>query len=167
MTLNAVQQFVRGTLDGLPTVYMPAPLAAYIAPPQTEDMGAHPLAFIWGSHGSEDRKTGGAGPRGPAQAAGFKKVVHQLRIWLSVAMAADDPHLDSAFPILIDTVEQALRRVALAQPLTDPDTNVVSQLTAIGEKFEWDYDVLRGLDLEGAVMLSALLICEVIEYVQG
>ncbi len=139
MSLNALQLLVRDTLQGLETPAIDLPAAqCWIAPPVPGEI-AVPQIYVWGAHFKETRQMMGRG------IGGAKRLDYDLAIHLYAEMLSDDTTADSAFPLFIEAVLSALRRITMPQPLTDNVTGVVSQLVAVGEDFNVTYGVPRSL----------------------
>lgn len=149
MSLNSVQQYVKSILDGLALPTYQAPLRAYIAPP-VPDQQVEPRCYIWGARFQEARQTA---PRGPA----FKKVTYDLDLYCFVIDDPNSPGVDSRFPVLIDTVQQALRVTTMPIVITDSVTGVSSQVLSVGERFEVRYDTERTLADQRYVRFLALI----------
>jgi len=147
MSLNAVQQFIRDTINGTSSSYLPS-LKAWVAPPSVGDIGNAPNAYVWGATFHEHRWTMSAGRYDGDQnymlgSGGNKKVEYQVYIWISVATKADDPHADEAFPILLENVLKALRATPKVNNITDPSTGQSSSLMDLGEEFQVEYSTPR------------------------
>lgn len=158
MPINSVQQHLRDALDGT-VLPLYQPLTAFIEPP-IADTTASPRAYIWGSTLVEKRR---AAPR----PQGFKRLEHNVDIWLVVFDSADSDQLDEAFPTTIDAVMQALREAPMPVTLTDPRSGIVSQLIAIGEDIKADYAPVHAVAEQRLLRFDARLIATCIEEVQG
>jgi hypothetical protein len=168
MSLNAVQQAVRDTINGTSSSYLPN-LTAYVAPPSLSDLGA-PKAFVWGAVFSEKRWTMSAGRYDGdqnyiASSGGNKKVDHQLFIWLSVVVKPDDPHADEAFPILLENVLKALRATPKVQNIVDPSTGQKSTMMNLGEEFHVEYSTPRTTADQRLVRVDARITCMLFEMI--
>lgn len=158
MTVNAVQQYVRGIVDGLSTPDYPA-LTTYISPPVPGDLTG-PAAFVWAVHWPEHRQTA---PRGQ----GFRLAVYDVAIWLVVEDLTDSTSADFAFPRLIDTVMGALRSTPMPVSITDPQTGQVSQIVAVGEDFVVDQGPVRTVEDQRLAAWMAEITATVKEVTQG
>lgn len=160
MSLNGIQTYIKGVLDGLP---MPYPqeqnLAAYIQPPAPVDQTT-PVAFIWGAKGKEIRK---AGPR----KFGIKHDTVWVEVWLYYAEDASDPDADSLFPAVIDSVKAALRSIPIPAHPTDPTTQAKFTILDIADDIELDYAGTRALADQRYLQYEALLKVKVIEGLQA
>lgn len=142
MSLNSVQQYIKDTIDGTTSPYLPI-CTARVAPPSVDDIGA-PKAYVWGSVFHEKRWTNKAGLYDGeinyiAGSGGNKRVDYEVYIYLCVAMPPDDQHADEAFPILIENVMKVLRAVPKVTNIVDPTTAQKSTLMNLGEEFRVEY----------------------------
>jgi hypothetical protein len=139
VTVNAVQHYVKGLVDGLQSPYY-APVSAIISNAinlPTEfvnvDVGGaslpQPFAFIWAHTTRKERQTA---PRPLAWAT--RRYV--LEIFLTVVDDPNTPNRESAFPCLMDALDIALSTTPLVTTIIDPDTAWESQITSIGEREE-------------------------------
>lgn len=140
MSLNAVQQQIQSYINGLTSLGYAKPIDARVQQPVADFAKLDtPIVFVWGSTGSESRV---AIPRGP----GWKQDAHKVSLWVFGLSMANDPNRAWKFPVLIQTVRNAL---ATASPMpvqiTDPQTRETSTLLNLGEEFTWDYDIDRSL----------------------
>jgi hypothetical protein len=160
MSLNAVQLFVKKTLDQLNEPWFAElqipPLNAFVAPMPWYDEAQAPQVNIWGSLGRGSRVTF---PRAnsPLQAdinkAGTKQRRYTVDCWLSFTDNPDNPQADAMFPVLIGSVLRQLETVNVIDPITgqavqvtDQYTGEVSQITEFCEEFDYDYATVRGLE---------------------
>ena len=129
MSVNAVEQYVQGLLDGVQSPNMPAPIQAWVMPPPVVQLTPNPCVFVWGGTWAEERHTLSRG-------RGEKRVAYQLTLTIQGATSNDltDDYPPSAFPILIETVMNILRTVTIPIPVTDPVTGAQSIIQTIGEK---------------------------------
>ena len=158
MSLNAIQQFLKTTLDGLviPDGVI-APVQAYVLPPVITDVGENPAIFIWGGDLDEQRATL---PRGP----GEKRVQHTLSLYV-MFIAEHDPTVDQQFPILLDVIRATIRAIPLPVLLTDPTTGETSQLTDIGERIRQTYSTPVAMrTVEGMLQHNAALRLPIYEW---
>lgn len=124
MSYTAVQEYVRGILDGIATATIP-PSQAWSLPPTFVQAADNPQIFVWGGPFTEDRATL---PRGRGQ----KRTEYRLSItvlWFGPA----GPDAAAAFPVLVDAIRAVLRSVPLSVAITDPVTAEATVLTDIGE----------------------------------
>ena len=167
MTLNAVQQYVKGLLNGLALPMSElGPLTAYIAPPSPGDE-SEPICYIWGAHASEKRQTMPRAQPGNLGSGGFKVTTYELQVWIYHAEPNDDPSADSLFPVVIDAVRKVLRNAAIQVALTDSVTGEQSTLLEIGEDIEIGYEPARALSDQRYMQYEALLVVPVKEKVQA
>lgn len=147
MSLNSVQQQVRGYIDGVLVTGWENPIDCRVLQPVNDYAKlSTPLVFVWGAAGAESRiaipRNNAPGAAGP----GWKQDDHMLGVWIFGLELASDPNRAWKFPVLIQAVRNAL---AYASPmpvqLTDPNTGDISTLMDLGEKMTWEYDVDRTL----------------------
>lgn len=158
--MAAVQEYVKAQLLDLTlqsAAYPRRSLDALITPPNPGFLD-RPTAFIWGGHMRESRRTFGRG-------YGFKKIKHDLRIYLVSIEDASDSTADTGFPSVIEAVLTKLRGVGVPTTIYDPTTNAQSQLLAIGEQFDVNFDALRTLQDQRLVRFLALITATVEESV--
>lgn len=152
--------YLKGLLTDLPlTTYPGRTLNTFVAPPVPGDMSV-PTCYIWGAQFNESRQTA---PRGSA----FKTVTYDVDIWVFVV---DDPNsqgVDQRFPVLIDEVQDVLRKTEMPVTIQDPTTQATSQILSVGETFEVRYDVERTIADERYVRMLALITASIVEVTQG
>ena len=167
MSLNAVQTYIKGLLNGLALPFaQEGTLTAYVKPPIAGDE-ATPLAFIWGSVGDKTRRAGPRAQPGKPSTGGFKKAIWQVDVWLYFAEEADDPNGDSLFPAVIGAVTDVLENTLMPVPVTDPVTQAVSTVLQIGETVKVDYAPVRSLADQRYVQYEARIIVDVEESYQA
>lgn len=167
MTLNAIQSYVKGLLNGITLPFPQDPtLTAYIAPPIPGDEVA-PLCYIWGSVVKEKRQTAPRAQPGNLSSGGFKLRSYNLDLWLYAAEASDDPSIDSLFPAVIDAVCRVLRNTQMQIQITDAATGETSTVQAIGEDFQIDYAPVRTLDDQRMSQYMARIIVDITERIQA
>jgi len=135
MPLNSIQCYVKGILDGLPIPGSTQSLDAFVTPPTVDNLD-NPKAYIWGARMRGTRQTM---PRGIAPAAGFKKLMWNVDVYLSYETNPDDANIDQEFPLIVDAVMAALWSTTMPTFITDPTTGLKTQLLAIGEDFDFEY----------------------------
>jgi len=96
MPLMSTQYYVQGLLNGLVTPGVSKPLVAYVTPPIVDKL-AGPRAYVWGGTLAVSRQSGN---RGPAGAAGFKKLMWDADVWLLYLTNPNDTSVDTEFPQL-------------------------------------------------------------------
>lgn len=131
MPLNSVQLYVKGLLDGLPIPTMTQQLQAYVTPPTVEDVDG-PRAYVLGAGMTGSRQTA---PRGP----GFKHLDWALDVYLVYETTPDSAGIDEQMALIIDAVMARLWTTTMPLFITDPTTQLVSQILAIGEDFILEY----------------------------
>lgn len=169
MPLNSVQIYVANLLNNLevPLLGIPA-VEAYITPPVFEDID-RPKAYVWGGRARGRRQTM---PRNVSGSlvdgkSGFKHVDWHVDIYLVYETTPDASELDMEFPSIVDAVMTKLWTTPLNVFITDPVTKVVSQVTSIGE--EWDYEMMpeRTPNTMRMIYYSARITALVTEVIQG
>jgi len=148
MSINSVQLYAKGLLDGLPLpVAMGGPagaggdvLTALVTPPVV-DYRTTPRAYIWGSTGYEDAST-------MPSPSSFKKVTHKLDIWITCFASINDfAGQDSVFPSVLEAVMQKLRSTPKpVEGLLDTETGRTSDLLNFGQHLTWDYAPVRAVE---------------------
>lgn len=110
----------------------------FITPPDPKEDAQQAAAYVWPASGAERRRSI---PRntGIGTPAAWKDHVHQVQIYLVWFAGDDEPDIDSAFPTVLDAVEQALR-TSTPNPAyaTDPVTGEITQLVDIGENLTYE-----------------------------
>lgn len=159
MPLNSVQLYVKSVLNGITVPGQPQTLTAAITPPVFEDIGA-PRCFIWGGRVQGSRQTM---PRG----AGFRKLPWLIDIYLVYLTNPQNTTVDSEFPLVIDAVLNKLWTTQMPTIITDPATEVVTQIQAIGEEWTLDYPPERTPGTLKMLWYSALLTTTVLEVPQS
>ena len=112
-------------------------MAAYVNPPDPNDEGNIPTAYVWAPDFDEsrDETQGGTIPRntGPGTPSGTKAIEHQIEVFLVYFMANDDPQADTLFFGVVDAVMACLRTSEDPAIITDPYTGQQSSLYDVGE----------------------------------
>jgi hypothetical protein len=132
MTVNAVENYVQGLLDGLTVPQFAAPTQAYVLPPPVVMLAPNPQVFVWGGTWHEERHT-------LPRILGDKRITYSLSVWLQAATSNDpnDEYGPTAFPILIETIAGVLRTTPIPAAIIDPDTGIASIVQTIGEKIDF------------------------------
>jgi hypothetical protein len=168
--IATVQTHLKQALAGFPLPLTLGRLSAFIQPPNPNDDGLEPCAYVWGSHGDESRETMPRAKPGDLSTGGDKKILHQVNVWLVWFGEVDDPNADVAFPAVIDAVCGLLRNTGLVdgtQYVRDPVTGQLSQLLAIGEHLSWEYGTVRAVADQRYLRYDAQITCEVEEIIQA
>lgn len=142
MPLNSVQQYVAGLINNLEVPLLgTAPIECFITPPVNDDLD-RPKAYVWGGRARGKRQTMPRNTSGRLVdgQSGFKEVSWTVDIYLAYETTPDSTTLDQEFPCIVDAVMTKLWTTPLNIFITDPTTGVVSQVTSIGE--EWDFEML-------------------------
>jgi hypothetical protein len=161
--LNSVQQFVANIVNGIQVPTITKPIEAFITPPTVEDIDG-PKAYIWGARNRGRRQTM---PRGIAPHAGFKRLDWTVDIYLVYETTPDDPLIDQAFPLIIDSVLAKLWTTTMPQIITDPTSGQVSQIQSIGEEWELEYPPERTPATLRMIWYSSRIAMDVLEIVQA
>jgi hypothetical protein len=137
MPIVSCQNAIMGILQGLPMPNGNYLLEAYITPPDPETDYSCPHAYLWPTKGEESRNPadGGALPRntGVGTPSGTKPIRHHFEIFVRWYANNDDPGADSWFPAMLDAIMWQLRTATDPLVVTDPFTDIESQLVGIGE----------------------------------
>jgi hypothetical protein len=162
MPIVSAQNAIMGILQGLPMPNGNYLLEAFVTPPDPETDYSNPHAYIWPSRGHESRNPadGGTVPRntGVGTYAGTKPIRHHLEIFLRWYANNDDVDADIWFPGMVDAVMMALRTCTDPLVVTDPFTDIETQLVGIGE--EMDYEItLRATTDEAFNLYDGLITC--------
>ena len=122
--------------------------------------------YVWPATGPEKRR---AMPRntGRNTPAGWKKITHDLQIFLVWMDSPNDPDADVNFPLLIDYVMMLLRTAPNPAMVTDPDTGQVSQMVNLGEVMSYDFVPPRTLEPEAWRRYDARIRCSLLELFQS
>ncbi len=139
--LNAIQLWVKGTLDGLASPQLP-PLVAVVMPPVDADIAIDPIAYIWAADGDEQRMSA---PR----PIGWQKITWDVDVALLSVMEIDDPNVETAFPLLVDQVTAAVNTLAMPYVLVDPVTEFQTQIVSLGERLHIRHARIRTTSAEG------------------
>jgi hypothetical protein len=141
MPIVSCQNAIMGILQGLPMPNGNYLLEAYITPPDPETDYSNPHIYIWPTKGSESREPGAGGtiPRntGVNTPSGTKPIRHHLEAFLRWYANNDDPNADTWFPAQVDAVMWALRTATDPLVVTDPLTDIETQLIGIGEEMQY------------------------------
>ncbi len=119
-----------------------------------------PQIYIWGGRIKEDRLT-------LPRPSGNKFLRHQVDVYPTLAMANDDPNLDTAFPALLDAIMETLRTTPIGIVITDPVTGGTSQLQNVGEEMSVDYATPQALADQAMLLFNGLITVIVDEFVIG
>lgn len=138
MPLNSVQVYVRDLLDGLAIPGVAQPLTAYVTPPVLEDLDG-PRAYVWGARMRGKRQTAPRITKDEVSKAGFKRLDWVVDVYLVYETLPDGPSVDQEFPVLVDAVMNKTWTTPMCVEITDPTTQVTSQILQIGEEFDLEY----------------------------
>jgi hypothetical protein len=166
MPLNAIQNYVKGLLDGAQLPLGQGTLQAFITPPDPGE-GTDPTIYIWGSVAHEKRQTMPRHQPGNYSSGGFKWIEHTIDLWLVFCAYADDEMVDSLFPAVIDSVMAILRDTQMQVPIIDPVTGMKSTVEMIGEVMTWDYAPVHSLEDQRMLRYTARLTVDVKELIQA
>ena len=169
MPLNSVQQYVAGLLNNLevPLLGTP-PIECYITPPVNEDLD-RPKAYVWGGRCRGNRQTMPRTTSGRLVdgRSGFRELHWTVDIYLAYETTPDSATVDQEFPCIVDAVMTKLWTTPLNGFITDSTTGVVSEITSIGE--EWDFEMLpeRTPSTLRMLFFTARISATVTEVLQG
>jgi hypothetical protein len=125
--LNSIFQHVKGVLDGLPLPGQSWPLTCHVIPPPVEPLGDKPIAYLTLAGKAQFKRQ--TMPRG----AGFMGIDWPVGITVDFQDLSSDPNLEQAFYLISDAILIALLATPMPVFITDPTTQVQTQLTSIGE----------------------------------
>lgn len=152
MSLSAVQQYLKGLLQGLqwPAAIQalpspPAPLVAMVTPinPWVESVTV-PTAQIWMEKGSFSRNPAkyGAGtvPRAAYKGgpSGTKAGEHAIPIYVVWENDLTDPNADTLFTGMLDAIREALEYSPARELVTDPWDGTQSYAIDVGETIQYE-----------------------------
>jgi len=169
LPLNSVQQYVAGLLNNLevPLAGIPA-IECYITPPAYEDLD-RPKTYVWGGRARGHRQTMPRNISGQLVdgRSGFKEINWTVDIYFAYETVPNTTTTDSEFPIIVDAVMTKLWTTPLNTFITDSITGVVSEITSIGE--EWDFEMLpeRTPNTLRMLFYTARISASITEMVQG
>lgn len=166
MSLNAVQLYLKGILNGLALPSDLGTLTAFITPP-SPDYVSDPVIYIWGSTQVETRQTMPRAKPGQPATGGFKRIQHEVDAWLIWFGQADDTTADSQFPMVIDAVNAAVRNVLMPVSLTDPTTGAPYTILAVGEHIRTDYAPVHQVEDQRWYCYNARHIFSITELIQA
>jgi hypothetical protein len=130
VALNAVLQHVKGVINGITIPLQQKPLNAQVVPPPMEPLSG-PMAWITPGRMRGGRQTM---PRGP----GFTGPEWLIDVTLDLLDLPTDSNIEQVFPLAVDAVLYALWADTMPTFITDPTTNLRTQLLAIGEEYEFE-----------------------------
>ena len=128
MALNAVLQHVKSVVNGIAIPLQQKPLNAQVVPPPLEPLSG-PMAWITVAPSRGQRQTM---PRGP----GFTGPQWTIDITMDLLDLPTDTNREQVFPLAVDAVLYALWADTMPAFITDPTTNLRTQMLAIGEEYE-------------------------------
>lgn len=169
MPLNSVQQYVAGLLNNIeiPLQDIP-PVEAFITPPVYEDLD-RPKVYVWGGRARGHRQTMPRNISGQLVdgRSGFKEINWTIDIYFAYETVPNTETVDSEFPVIVDAVMTRLWTTPLNVFITDNNTGVVSEITSIGE--EWDFEMLpeRTPNTMRMLFYTARISASVTEILQG
>jgi hypothetical protein len=168
--INAAQVYIQALLNGAPMPGSAGNLVAYITPPDPEVDATVPHAYIWPTTGNESRNPsyGGTVPRASFRGgpSGTKPVIHTLHIYVIWFQANDDPQADTWFPGMLDEIMAVLRSSTDPVVVTDPYTNVQSQMIDVGERMSYQVAV-SALEDQRLHRYDGLITCTLWELIFG
>ncbi len=140
--------------------------------PETPDVNPDGIArcYVWPATGPEKRR---AMPRvkniadQQAGQAGWKQIMHDLRIFLVWMDDPNDQNADVNFPLFIDWVMNVLRTSPNAAQFTDPDTGIPSNFANLGEVQSYDFVPPRYLEADMMRRYDAQVRCSLLELFQS
>ena len=174
MPVSTTVGFVRDLLDGQNLPGTAGRLDAFVTPPDPNTETQNPAAYVWMSRGSTRRVSGprsvpppglwqmtASGPRG------WKKMQHQISIYLTWFDENTDPQADSTFPTVLDWVMMTLETCKMPQDITDPSTGDVSaQIINLGQNLDYEWVPVRSTASQRMQRQDALITAPTDEWVQ-
>lgn len=170
MPLASVQKHVQGILDGLPVPGGTQTLTAQVTPPVIQNLNG-PVAFVWGGSMAASRQTG---PRGTPGAAGFRRLMWDVDVWLVYLTNPNAAGADAVFPDLIDAVMAQLWATEMpvlidvdGQPTTQSGASGATQILSIGEDYRLEYSPVHTPATQRMLYYTARFTLQVYEAVQS
>lgn len=165
MSINSVQLYLKGLLDGmdLPVSMGGDKLTAIVSPPAT-DTRTTPRCYVWGSTGTEARRT-------MPRVEGFKNIEHKIDIWVvcfASPKGAGTGVLDSPFPSILEAVMEQLRTTPMPViNLLDTISGRTSDIISVGEDMKWDYAPVHTVMPQRTMRFDGRIIASVKEWIQA
>ena len=170
MPLASVQKYVQGILDGLAVPGGTQTLKAQVTPPVLQNLNG-PVAFVWGGSMVASRQSG---PRGTAGAAGFRRLMWDVDVWLVYLTNPNTAGADQVFPDLLDAVMAQLWSTTMpvfidanGQPTEPSDTPGATQILSVGEDYRLEYSPIHTPATNRMLYYSARFSLQIYEAVQG
>lgn len=174
MPVSSTVAFVRDLLDGANLPGQGGRLEAFVSPPDPKEDSRNPAAYVWMSKGSTRRVSGPRSlpppnlwqtiPQGPR---GWKKMNHQISVYLTWFDDNTDVQRDSTFPTVLDWVMMQLETCHMPQNITDPSTGEISsQIINLGQNMDYEWVPVRSTASQRLQRQDALITCPTDEWLQ-
>jgi len=174
MPVASTVAYVRDLLNGQSLPGGGGRLDAFVAPPDPKTDSTNPAAYVWMSRGATRRVSGprsvpppnlwqatANGPRG------WKKMTHNISIWITWFDDNSDAQADSTFPTVLDWVMMMLETCHMPQDILDPSTGSVSaQIINLGQNLEYEWGPVRSTASQREQRQDALITAPTEEWVQ-
>lgn len=157
--MNAVLQYMQGLLNGLTIPAQSKPLATFIVPP-TQTPLTGPIGMLLPAPAHGERRTA---PRG----MGSIEIPWSIDIYLKYETNPNSELLDQQFALIVDAILYKCWGVKLPLQITDPVTNVTSNLVALGEAFDVDPNPVETPASMRMLLFTGLVRIEAKEWVQA
>jgi len=172
MPIVSAQSYVQGLLQGLTppgATGIAEPIDAMITPldPDVNPDGVARV-YVWPAKAPERRIAMPRNDAATGNIGGWKKLTHDLEIFLVWMDSPDDPARDVNFPLFIDFVMGILRTAPNRNILyTAPETGATSQMVNIGEDMDYDFIPPRSLEPQMQMRYDARIRCTLLEIFQA
>lgn len=174
MPVASTVAYVRDLLDGQNLPGQGGRLDAFVSPPDPKVDSRNPAAYVWMSKGSTKRVSG---PRSVPPAnlwqmdangpRGWKKMLHNISIYLTWFDDNTDPMQDSTFPTVLDWVMMTLETAKMPHDVTDQSTgSVAAQIINLGQNLDYEWVPVRSTADQRMQRQDALITAPTEEWVQ-
>jgi hypothetical protein len=159
VALNAVLHYLQGVVNGIEIPGSTNTLTTYIVPPVQVPLNG-PIALLLPGPAHGARRTA---PRGAAHI----EVPWWIDLLLKFETNANTANLDQQLALIVDAILYACWATPMPIPITDPTTQRVSSVMAIGEEFEVDPQPPETPASMRSLVFSATVRIEVKEWIQA
>ncbi len=160
--LNSVQLYLQNQFQGqCVTADYPQGIDVVITPPNPGNM-LQPTMFVWGGKLHSARQ---AGSRAVGM-GGYYKFEWDCNLWLMVPDQSDYANADQAFPVLVDAVIKIMQTTQMPTVITDPVTQLETQIISFGEIIDLDYLPVLSMQDQSMLLYEVAITARVTEKVQ-